>query len=102
MNNTAGLRGMGSKFFLYFRDQRVPTWRKLAGVLAVLYFLSPVDMLPDFLPLLGWLDDVGVLSATALFMMREVQRWQPARSELDGLPRDEEGRPRIPWVRQSS
>lgn len=99
MNNAAGLRSMGSKFFRYMRDGRVPLWRKLAGVLAVVYFLSPVDALPDIIPVLGWLDDVGVLSAAALFMMREVQRWRPAPPEVDGLPRDEEGRTRIPPVR---
>jgi uncharacterized membrane protein YkvA (DUF1232 family) len=102
MNNTAVLRGMGSKFVRYFRDGRVPLWRRLAGVLAVLYFLSPVDALPDFLPILGWLDDIGVLSATALFLLREVQRWQPVTTPttVDGLPRDEEGRSRIPPLGQ--
>ena len=98
MNNAAGLRGMGSKFFRYASDSRVPLWRKLMGLLAVVYFLSPVDALPDFIPLLGWLDDLGVLSAAAVFMLREVRGWRPPDG-LDGLPRDEEGRSRIPPVR---
>ena len=59
---------------------------------------QPVDLLPDFIPLLGWLDDLGVLSAAAVFMMREVRGWRPP-DVLDGLPRDEEGRSRIPPVR---
>ncbi|MFP2964055.1 YkvA family protein [Myxococcus sp. 1LA] len=74
--NIAGLRGMGSRFFRYVRDPHVALWRKLAGVLAVVYFLSPVDAIPDVLPVLGWLDDLGVLSAAAFFMVREVQRHQ--------------------------
>ncbi|OJT25064.1 hypothetical protein BO221_11835 [Archangium sp. Cb G35] len=68
---------MGTRFFRYVRDPRVPLWRRLAGLFAVIYFVSPVDALPDFLPLLGWLDDVGVLSAAAFFMVREVQRYAP-------------------------
>lgn len=92
--NIAGLRGMGTRFFQYVRDSRVPLWRKLAGVLAVVYFLSPVDALPDFLPVLGWLDDLGVLSAAAFFMVREVQRHRPG-SGTDGLPLDEQGRSRL-------
>jgi uncharacterized membrane protein YkvA (DUF1232 family) len=68
---------MGSRFFRYVRDPRVPLWRRLAGLFAVLYFVSPVDALPDIVPILGWLDDLGVLSAAALFMVREVQRYQP-------------------------
>ena len=75
--NVAGLRAMGTRFFRYVRDPRVPLWRRLAGLFAVTYFIMPVDVLPDVLPILGWLDDVGVLSAAAFFMVREVQRYQP-------------------------
>jgi len=75
--NVAGLRAMGTRFFSYVRDPRVPKWRKFAGLLAVAYFVLPVDVIPDFLPILGWLDDLGVLSGAALFMVREVQRYQP-------------------------
>jgi uncharacterized membrane protein YkvA (DUF1232 family) len=76
MNNAAGLRTMGTSFFRYLRDQRVPLWRKLAGLFAVLYFVMPADVLPDFIPVLGWLDDLGVLSTAAFFMVREVQRYR--------------------------
>ncbi|AEI62909.1 hypothetical protein LILAB_04940 [Corallococcus macrosporus] len=77
---------MGSRFFRYVRDPHVALWRKLAGVLAVVYFLSPVDAIPDVLPLLGWLDDLGVLSAAAFFMVREVQRHQLVIPGEDGQP----------------
>lgn len=85
---------MGTRFFNYVRDPRVSSWRKLAGVFAVLYFLSPVDVLPDFIPVLGWLDDLGVLSAAAFFMVREVQRHRPGMAS-DGLPLDMDGRSRF-------
>lgn len=75
--NVAGLRSMGTRFFRYVRDPRVPLWRRLMGLFAVIYFVMPVDAIPDFLPIIGWLDDVGVLSAVAYFMVREVQRYQP-------------------------
>ncbi|MCP3136070.1 YkvA family protein [Pyxidicoccus xibeiensis] len=99
--NIAGLRGMGTRFISYARDPRVSLWRKLAGVLAVVYFVSPVDFLPDFIPVLGWLDDLGVLSAAAFFMVREVQAHRPP-GPMDGLPVDEHGRSRLtPGVRKS-
>ncbi|WP_233595850.1 MULTISPECIES: YkvA family protein [Corallococcus] len=94
---------MGTRFFQYVRDPKVGTWRKLAGLLAVLYFVSPVDAVPDFIPLFGWLDDLGVLSAAALFMVREVQRYRPGAPDAvpgDGLPRDEAGQPRVPTLRR--
>ena len=39
------------------RDTRTPTTAKLVAVVAVLYVVSPVDFVPDMLPILGWLDD---------------------------------------------
>ncbi|HET9449491.1 MAG TPA: DUF1232 domain-containing protein [Aggregicoccus sp.] len=75
--NVMGLRGFGSKLLGYVRDPRVSRWRKLTGVFALLYLVSPVDVVPDFIPLLGWLDDLGVLSAAALFIAREVSGHVP-------------------------
>jgi uncharacterized membrane protein YkvA (DUF1232 family) len=86
--NVAGLRAMGTRFFRYVRDPRVPLWRRLAGFLAVAYFVMPLDAIPDVLPILGWLDDLGVLSGAAFFMVREVQRYQP---EPQGWPTQVEG-----------
>ncbi len=39
------------------RDPRAPRAAKLATVLAVLYVVSPIDLVSDFIPILGWLDD---------------------------------------------
>lgn len=39
------------------RDPRTPRAAKLTTVLAVLYVISPVDLVSDFIPVLGWLDD---------------------------------------------
>lgn len=90
--NVAGLRAMGTRFFRYVRDPRVPLWRRLSGLLAVAYFVMPLDALPDVLPILGWLDDLGVLSAAAFFMVREVQRYQPEQ----GWPKQVEERQAAP------
>jgi len=39
------------------RDPRAPRAAKLVTVLAALYVISPVDFVPDTIPILGWLDD---------------------------------------------
>ncbi len=67
-------RGFAQKALRYFRDPSVATWRKLAGLFALLYFVMPVDVLPDIIPVLGWFDDVGVLSMAAMFMAKEIRR----------------------------
>jgi uncharacterized membrane protein YkvA (DUF1232 family) len=43
------------------RDPRAPKGAKLATVLAIVHVLSPIDLIPDTIPLLGWLDD-GLLA----------------------------------------
>jgi len=41
-------------------DRRVPWTTKLVPVLVVLYILSPIDIIPDFIPVLGQLDDLAL------------------------------------------
>jgi uncharacterized membrane protein YkvA (DUF1232 family) len=62
------------KLWRYLRDPGVATWRKLAGVAAVGYVLWPLDLIPDGIPVLGWLDDAGILAAAAAFLVAEVRR----------------------------
>lgn len=55
------------------RDPAVPTLLKVVPLAAAAYVISPIDFVPDFLPILGQLDDAGVLlAAVELFL-----RWCP-------------------------
>jgi uncharacterized membrane protein YkvA (DUF1232 family) len=58
----------------YLASPAVPRWRKLLGVLAAVYVVLPVDLVPDVLPLIGWLDDVGVVAAVLAFLVRDMRR----------------------------
>lgn len=41
-------------------------WKKIIIVLlALLYVISPLDLIPDVIPVIGWLDDLGVLAWAA-------------------------------------
>lgn len=53
------------------RDPRVPWTAKAALPLAVLYLAMPVDLVPDFIPGLGQLDDV-VVAAGTLWLLRRL------------------------------
>src|SRR5262245_47561126 len=57
--------------WLAARDPRVPWYAKLMAGAAAAYALSPIDLIPDFIPVLGYLDDVivvplGILAAVHL------------------------------------
>ena len=60
----AGLKVVYSVLLLYYAYRRsdTPIWAKriIIGVLG--YFISPIDALPDLTPILGYTDDLGVLS----------------------------------------
>lgn len=43
------------------RHKRTPWYAKVVLALVVSYALSPVDLIPDFIPVLGWLDDLLLL-----------------------------------------
>ena len=45
-------------FIRLMADRRVPFWVKLVPLAAVVYIVSPVDLRPDFIPILGQLDDL--------------------------------------------
>lgn len=45
-------------------DSRVPVYLKALPVLVALYLISPFDLIPGFLPVIGQLDDVGLLLVT--------------------------------------
>jgi uncharacterized membrane protein YkvA (DUF1232 family) len=70
------------KLWRYVRDGRVPLWRKLVGVAAVAYLIWPFDLIPDFIPIIGWLDDAGVLMAAAVFIVRDVRLHEQRYPEL--------------------
>ena len=60
--------------YLAYRDPRVPWYAKAFVALVVGYALSPIDLIPDFIPVLGYLDDLILVPlgvAVALKMIPE-------------------------------
>ena len=56
------------------RDPRVPRRAKVAVVIAGLWVLSPIDLIPEFLPVIGPLDDVVVVALALRYAGRTVPR----------------------------
>jgi uncharacterized membrane protein YkvA (DUF1232 family) len=50
-----------------YRDRRTPLLPKLLAMLIVAYALSPVDLIPDFIPVLGFLDEL-ILLPSAIYL----------------------------------
>jgi uncharacterized membrane protein YkvA (DUF1232 family) len=58
--------------FLACRDPRVPWQAKLVAALVVAYALSPIDLIPDFIPVLGYLDDLIILPLGILLAVKMI------------------------------
>jgi uncharacterized membrane protein YkvA (DUF1232 family) len=56
------------------RDPRVPRRAKVVVALAGLWLLSPIDLVPEFLPVIGPLDDVVVVALALRYAARRVPR----------------------------
>jgi uncharacterized membrane protein YkvA (DUF1232 family) len=55
-----------------FRDRRVPWWAK--ALLLALYLAMPIDLIPDFIPVIGYLDDLVIVLLVATLLFRAVPR----------------------------
>lgn len=56
------------------RDPRVPRSAKLAVFIAGIWVASPIDLIPEFLPVIGPLDDIVVVALALRFAARRVPR----------------------------
>jgi uncharacterized membrane protein YkvA (DUF1232 family) len=94
LNETAGFLGglvrQARLGWRLLRDGRVPGWVKMIPFAALLYFLSPLDLIPDLaLPGLGEIDDVVIL-LLALKMFVDLSPASIVREHLEdlfGMPR---------------
>ncbi|MGN0675413.1 MAG: YkvA family protein [Oscillospiraceae bacterium] len=80
--------------FLALKDKETPVIAKILAAVTVAYALSPVDLIPDFVPVLGYLDDVLLLPALIALTIRlipkeklEMYREQAKDMWRDGKPK---------------
>jgi uncharacterized membrane protein YkvA (DUF1232 family) len=63
--------------YSYMKDPSVKWYRKAIIVAALIYFIVPIDTIPDFTPLFGYLDDLGVLTALLKYLGDELTAYYP-------------------------
>ena len=56
------------------KDQRVPWYAKAFVALIIAYALSPIDLIPDFIPVLGYVDDLVLIPAGIYFSLKMIPR----------------------------
>ena len=77
-------------------DSRVPFWIRIALPLALIYVISPIDILPDFIPVMGRVDDiiaivVGIMILLKLAPKKVVTQYKKDdKTIIDGEYREED------------
>ncbi len=56
--------------YLAARDPRTPWHGRVVAILVAAYALSPIDLIPDFIPVLGYLDDLLIVPLGILLVIR--------------------------------
>ena len=58
----------------FVADPRKGWGSKAMAIAALVYLISPIDAVPDFIPVLGLLDDAGVILATVASLAEDIER----------------------------
>ena len=64
--------------YRYMKDPIVKWYRKAIVVAALIYFIVPIDSIPDITPLFGYLDDLGVITALLKYLGSELMEYYPS------------------------
>ena len=73
--------------FLALKDRRTPVLAKVFAAITVVYALSPIDLIPDFIPVLGYLDDLVILPALVALTIRFIPKnlLSEKRTQAEGM-----------------
>ena len=80
--------------FIALKYKETPWTAKLFAAITVAYALSPIDLIPDFIPVLGYLDDVILLPALVALTIKLIpkEKLEECRRQAENLW--EKGRPK--------
>ncbi|MDQ0225770.1 YkvA family protein [Metabacillus niabensis] len=86
-------------FILYFacKDERMPLYAKVYTACVVAYAFSPIDLIPDFIPILGYLDDVILIPLAILLALKMIPKNVLWDSEALAEQRMKESKPKN-WI----
>ncbi|MDM5312313.1 YkvA family protein [Peribacillus frigoritolerans] len=86
-------------FILYFacKDERVPWHAKVFTACVVAYAFSPIDIIPDFIPILGYLDDVILVPIGIMFALMMIPKNVLTDCEVQAEEMMKNGKPKN-WI----
>jgi uncharacterized membrane protein YkvA (DUF1232 family) len=83
--------------FIAFSHKETPIIAKMFALFAIVYALSPIDLIPDFIPILGYLDDIIVLPILIGLSIHFIPKEMFEKYQLEALDLWKDGYPKK-WV----
>ncbi len=73
--------------YLVMKSSETPIIAKILAFLTIAYALSPIDLIPNFIPVLGYLDDLVILPMLIVLTIKCIPKpvWQKAKNEAQEL-----------------
>ncbi|MFJ8235313.1 YkvA family protein [Ureibacillus sp. NPDC094379] len=86
-------------FVLYFayKDDRVPWYAKVFTACVVAYAFSPIDLIPDFIPILGYLDDIILIPLGIMLALKMIPKNVIVECQIKAEERMNNGKPKN-WI----
>jgi uncharacterized membrane protein YkvA (DUF1232 family) len=83
-------------FVLYYayKDSRTPWLTKFFSACVVAYAFSPIDLIPDFIPILGYLDDVILVPLGVMFALKMMPESVILEARIKAEKRMKQGKPK--------
>ncbi|MEG2814127.1 MAG: YkvA family protein [Oscillospiraceae bacterium] len=60
--------------FMALKNKKTPWYAKIIAAITVAYALSPIDLIPDFIPILGYIDDIIILPLLVLCVIKLIPK----------------------------
>jgi uncharacterized membrane protein YkvA (DUF1232 family) len=92
-----GLKRQILVLYLAYKDERVPWYATLFTACVVAYAFSPIDLIPDFIPILGYLDDVIIVPLGIMFAIKMIPNEVIEECEIKAEEMMKNGKPKN-WV----
>src|SRR3954469_24441117 len=83
--------------YLAYKDPRVSWYAKLFAAGVVAYAFSPIDLIPDFIPILGYLDDVIIIPLGIMFALKMIPKSVISDCEVKAEVMMKNGKPKN-WI----
>ena len=80
MNKSKLLLKIG-QIFKFLRSKKISKIKKFFFILALVYIFVPLDIIPDTIPVVGWLDDLGIAYLALTYVFKQMDKQEKLEQE---------------------